>query len=146
MVILFGVIGFVFVASVIASLFYLAETTPEDPTMVSCSLEEETSQYMKQEWILNDSISSFEDIPEHERQKLPVEDRSWLIRKNGSLVYEYDPVVYSELSEENKSQFTESINGKIRYNITEGFLSGDKTDLNMVLYNGSLYDCEVFSD
>lgn len=100
--------------------------------------QEEPSFEIKRTWIRSANITSYEDIPENEKNNLSNEAKEAL--KNVSSFW-YNGTYYQNLSEKEKDIFNTSINDMARLNRSE--LDRYVFANSLILYGGDIYYCDA---
>jgi len=126
-----------FVSAFPEVVFFISDS-PEDDDRISCSMDglhsRDYNRYMKEEWLLSDNISSYEDIPESQKENLSVEAREWL-NVTDQFVRVYSPIRYGNLSKEEQELFRRAINNTTSFR--------EEPDFHYVFYNRSMYYCGI---
>lgn len=120
---------------VIGTFLVLSGSQGEAVYHVGC---EEYDGPLRDEWIISDNISSYEEIPQNQKSTLSNESVERL--KDLSPRF-YNATEYTELSEERKSVFRSALNGSVEVKTRE-----EASYTDDIIYRGEVYECDFFRD
>jgi hypothetical protein len=131
------ILGILIAAVLSISLYFPIPDNGETEThgMVCHEHEELTAQ---KSWLKLENVTSYEDIPENEKNNLSNDTREGL--KNASS-YWYTVTNYRNLSRNEKNHFDTAIDPGARLNWSEvdRYIFTD----SLILYEGSIYHCDI---
>jgi hypothetical protein len=136
-----SIVVFPLFISVFPEVVFFVSDSPEDGDQILCSMDgpysRDYNRYMKDEWLLSDNISSYEDIPENQKENLSAEAREWLNDTGSGFVRVYNPITYDNLSKEEQELFRRGINNTTSFR--------EEPDFQYVYYNKNTYYCNIMT-
>lgn len=113
----------------------------QEQDRLGCFVADKHNQYMKEDWLLSNNISSYEDIPVKQRRNLSKASRDWLNVSHPGKVREYNPTAYHELPEGQRRLFITALNNTTTFNESRLWMYNSYSPY--VLYKGEMYRCDV---
>ena len=138
-----SIVVFPLFVSVFPEVVFFVSDSPEDDDQILCSMDgqynraTDYNRYMNDEWLLSDNISSYEDIPESQKENLSAEAREWLNDTESGVVRVYNPIRYGNLSKEEQELFRRAIDNTTSFR--------KKPEFRYVFYNKSIYHCNIMT-
>jgi hypothetical protein len=143
LILVLAVLSLAFIIFFLPKLFFgfviLFEGSGETQYGVACykfNGELSTGENVRENWVISDNITGYEDIPQSQKQNLS-NDTIEVLKELPH--YLYNATNYTDMSEERKTVFRKALNE----NESAVVDSRDKTPYTRVFYQGNLYSCDT---